>query len=186
MEDAQSDPRMSRVIAERYGVRSLLVVPLANERDAVGCLYFVFQERPHVFTPAEIDFGRKLGRHPCSFWLIENARLYEEQQRIATTLQESFLRPLPSGRRSRDRHGRAACLCARARRWRLQRRLPARDGQVAILIGDVAGKGVRAAGLTETVRSTVQACRRQSTGRRASCCARQARPCCVASLTEWT
>jgi sigma-B regulation protein RsbU (phosphoserine phosphatase) len=31
------------------------------------------------------------------------------------------------------------------------------DGQVAVLIGDVAGKGVHAAGLTETVRSTVRA-----------------------------
>ena len=31
------------------------------------------------------------------------------------------------------------------------------DGHVVVLIGDVAGKGVRAAGLTETVRSTVRA-----------------------------
>mgnify|MGYP000935017745 CR=1 FL=1 len=31
------------------------------------------------------------------------------------------------------------------------------DGRVLIMIGDVAGKGVRAAGLTETVRSTVRA-----------------------------
>ena len=46
------------------------------------------------------------------------------------------------------------------------------DGQVAILIGDVAGKGVEAAGLTETVRGTVRAFARVDRRRR-SCWARR-------------
>ena len=113
LEDAQADPRMSPMIAERYGVRSLLVVPLASERDAVGCLYFVFQERPHVFTRAEIDFGRKLGA-TLSF-AIENARLYEEQQRIAADPAGKPHARIAVGARPRDRHDRAIRLRTRTR-----------------------------------------------------------------------
>ena len=155
IEDAQSNPLMSSFIAGRYDVRSLLVVPFASERDALGCLYFVFQERPHVFTQAELDFGRKLGA--TLSLAIENARLYGEQQRIAVTLQEHLVHKLPSvpgleiGTIAQSAYAPALVGGDFSDVFVLD------DGQVAILIGDVAGKGVEAAGLTETVRSTVRA-----------------------------
>ena len=88
---------------------------------------------------------------------LESARLYEEQRTIATTLQESLIHPLPAVA--------GLELGVVARTANEPERVGGdfsdvfllKDGQVVVLIGDVAGKGVCAAGLTETVRSTVRA-----------------------------
>ena len=83
--------------------------------------------------------------------------LYEEQERIATTLQESLIQPLP-----RTDAVDIAVLSRPANRAELIGGdfhdvflLP--DGRLAVLIGDVAGKGIRAARLAERVRSTIRA-----------------------------
>jgi serine phosphatase RsbU (regulator of sigma subunit) len=87
----------------------------------------------------------------------ENELLYEQQWRIAETLQENLIHPLP------DVSGLELAVSSRTAFE------PERvggdfhdvflldDHTVAILVGDVAGKGLRAAGLTETIRSTVHA-----------------------------
>jgi PAS domain S-box-containing protein len=78
-------------------------------------------------------------------------------QRIATTLQEVFLHPLPAiadlelGAVSRP------AFAPELVGGDFNDVFVLDDGQVAVLIGDVAGKGVEAAGLTETVRSAVHA-----------------------------
>jgi serine phosphatase RsbU (regulator of sigma subunit) len=108
-----------------------------------------------VFTRTEVDFGRKLGA--TLSLAIENARLYEEQQRIALTLQENLMHEPPSvpgleiGMIARSAFAPALVGGDFSDGFVLD------DGQVAVLIGDVAGKGLEAAGLTETVRSTVRA-----------------------------
>ena len=88
---------------------------------------------------------------------IETAILLEEQRRIATTLQENFIRPLP------DVKGLEIGMVMRAAH---KAELVGGDfsdvffvdeTHVAVLVGDVAGKGIRAAGLTETVRTAVRA-----------------------------
>ena len=88
---------------------------------------------------------------------LANARLYEEQQRIAPTLQENFLHELPTV---------AGLELGMVTKTANEPELVGGDfsdvfvlddTHVVVLIGDVAGKGVRAAGLTETVRSTVRA-----------------------------
>jgi PAS domain S-box-containing protein len=82
---------------------------------------------------------------------------YEEQQRIATTLQENFLHELPKV---------AGVELGVISKPAFEPELVGGDfsdvfvvddNHVAILIGDVAGKGVQAAGITETVRSTMRA-----------------------------
>jgi PAS domain S-box-containing protein len=88
---------------------------------------------------------------------LENARLYEQQRTIATTLQQSLIHPLPAVA------GLELGLVARTANepelvgGDFSDVFLLRDGRVAVLIGDVIGKGVRAAGLTETVRSAVRA-----------------------------
>ena len=88
---------------------------------------------------------------------LENARLFEQQRRIATVLQENFIHQLPS----LDGLELGATVQAA-----FEPELVGGDfsdvfvldnSLVAALIGDVAGKGIRAAGLAETVRSTVRA-----------------------------
>ena len=88
---------------------------------------------------------------------IENARRFEEQRRIATALQENLMSPLPRV------EGLAVGLVVQTA---YAPELVGGDfsdvflldgSLVAVLIGDVAGKGIRAAGLTERVRSVVRA-----------------------------
>ncbi|HMK92190.1 MAG TPA: PAS domain S-box protein [Thermoleophilia bacterium] len=155
IEDAATDPRMSRVIAEEYEIRSLLVTPLLRERDTSGCLYFVFRDRPHVCTQAEIDFVHRLG---TSLSLaLENAALYAAQRDIAVTLQEAFMHTLPA--LDGLELGMAGLTASQPALvggdfWDLYA-LP--DGKIMVVIGDVAGKGVQATALTETVHSTMRA-----------------------------
>ncbi len=88
---------------------------------------------------------------------IENARRFEEQRRIATALQENLVSPMPRV------DGLAVGLVVQTA---YAPELVGGDfsdvflldgSLVAVLIGDVAGKGIRAAGLTERVRSVVRA-----------------------------
>ncbi len=85
------------------------------------------------------------------------ARLYEAQRRVAATLQENLVNPLPL-LVGLD----LAALSLPATRPELiggdfHDVFEIADGHVVALIGDVMGKGVKAAGLTETVRSAVRA-----------------------------
>ena len=81
----------------------------------------------------------------------------ERQRLIAVTLQENFIHPLPK------LEGLELSVVSKAASHPelvggdFSDVFLLDDGSVAILIGDVAGKGIRAAGLTETVRSTVRA-----------------------------
>lgn len=154
VEDVATDARVDARHLLSYGIGAVIVVPLILAGDAVANLFFNFAASRR-FTPAEVEFARRLG---ASLSLaLENARLYEEQQRIATTLQENLIHPLPPV------EGLELAVQSRpANEPELVGGdfsdvflLP--DGQVMIVIGDVAGKGIRAAGLTETVRSTVRA-----------------------------
>jgi PAS domain S-box-containing protein len=155
IDDCAHDPRCIPAVQARFGVRSVLCIPLITHDDALGVIFFNHHEQATHFEPRTIDFAGKLAVAVSS--ALENARLFEEQQRIATTLQENFLHPLPAV------PGLEFAV----------RSLPANqpelvggdfsdvfvlpDGNVAVIIADVAGKGLRAAGLTETVRSTIRA-----------------------------
>ena len=132
--------------------RLALLVPLVFDDRTVGHIGLDDREERREFTEREIEIIESIASHAAT--AIENARLFEEQQRIATTLQENLLHPVP------QIPGLEVATCS----------LPANsaelvggdfsdvfvadDSHVVVLIGDVAGKGVRAAGLTETVRSS--------------------------------
>ena len=130
-------------------------MPLIVREEVLGVIFFNHHQAAVAFTPATVEFAGKLAASIST--ALENARLYEEQQRIATTLQENFLHELPSvaglelGVVTQTAYDRSSSAATSATSSSLD------DGHVVVLIGDVAGKGVRAAGLTETVRSTVRA-----------------------------
>lgn len=87
---------------------------------------------------------------------LESARLFEEQREIAVALQESLIHRLPDvagldlGVVSQTAHEPELI------GGDLSDVFVADDTHVVVLVGDVAGKGVRAAGMTETVRSAVR------------------------------
>ncbi len=87
---------------------------------------------------------------------IKNARMYEEERRIAETLQHSLTQPLP------DVHGLDIGIVYKSAFQAEQVGGDFYDvfevgaDLVAVLVGDVSGKGIKAAGLTETIRSSVR------------------------------
>lgn len=132
-----------------------LDVPLYSHDRFIGLLATDDPGGRREFSEREIRFIAGIASQAAV--AIENARLYEEQHRIATTLQENLLHALPSVEGIE-----LAVRSLPATRPELVGGdfsdvfvLP--DGRVALAIGDVAGKGIRAAGLTETVRSTLRA-----------------------------
>ena len=152
--DLELEPQLNVGFPRAHGLRTVLVVPLIVRQLVTGCL-LLFGREPRTFSEAEIDFARKLGVTVAL--AVDNARLYHDQQRIAQTLQENFIHPLPTVA------GLELGMVAQAA---TQPELVGGDfsdvfliddDHVAVLIGDVAGKGVRAAGHTETVRSEVRA-----------------------------
>lgn len=121
---------------------------------AAGALSLTWAE-PRGFDTDEVSFLQSIASEIALG--LQNTRLFEAEHHIAKQLQENFVHPLPTV---------AGLEFA-------MRSLPANraeliggdfaevfvlaDGRVELLIGDVAGKGVRAAGLTETVRTAVRA-----------------------------
>ncbi|MBI2265378.1 MAG: SpoIIE family protein phosphatase, partial [Armatimonadetes bacterium] len=144
-----------RVIVEECGIRSLLAVPLRAKNDLVGVLIFVHHAAPVHFSDISADFAKKLG---ASISLaLENARLYWAQRRIAETLQQSLIRPTPQVAGLEIGVAYSPAFEAEKVGGDFYDVFEVRKNVVAVLIGDVAGKGVDAAGLTETVRSSVRA-----------------------------
>ena len=88
---------------------------------------------------------------------IQSANLLEEQRRIATALQENFIRPLPEVKGLELGMVMRAAHKAELVGGDFSDLFFVDEAHVAVLIGDVEGKGIRAAGLTETVRTAVRA-----------------------------
>ena len=141
-------------LQEAIGFTTAIAIPLSRGDGAVGCLYFIHRAR-RQHSASEADFARKVSA--ITSQALENARLLDDVQRVAMTLQENLIHPLGSfygmelGRVSQTAYhpelvgGDFSHVFAVG------------GDRLGILIGDVEGKGIRAAGLTETVRSAVVA-----------------------------
>lgn len=152
--DMAADPVLNVGFVRAQGLRSALGVRLAPRGDAIGCL-LLYGRTPREFTAAELDFGRKLGAGIAL--ALENAGLDAAQRRIATALQERFLHSVPEvAGVELGAVWRAACEPERVG-GDFSDVFELADGRVALVVGDVAGKGIQATGLSETVRSTVRA-----------------------------
>ena len=154
IDDTGTDPRVVRSLMESWNIKSVICAPLNVRGRALGVVYYNYHSAAHHFSPQEIDFLSRLASSVST--ALENARLYGAQQRIATTLQESFVHPLPSIAGLE-----LAALSLPAGRNELiggdfRDVIVRRDGKVVALIGDVTGKGIEAAGFTETVRAAVR------------------------------
>jgi len=153
VDDALNDPRSSREVQEQYGIPSVLVAPLVRRGAVFGALFFNYHT-PHRFTDAEVDFARKLGA--AVSLALDNAELYEIEHRVARTLQEALL-ALPERVEGVE--------LAHAYRSATAQTLVGGDfydlfevgDRLAVVTGDISGKGIHAAVLTSLVRHTLQA-----------------------------
>ena len=152
--DLAADPDLNVGVPRERALRAALAVPLIVREEVMGSLAF-WGRSPREFSETEVDFARQLGATIAL--AVDNARLYEEQRRIATTLQENFVHPWPTVEGLELGTVSLTAFEPELVGGDFSDVFVLDDAHVVVLIGDVAGKGVRAAGLTETVRSNVRA-----------------------------
>jgi len=92
--DAFTDERVNRAHMKKWGVRSVLVVPLVTEDETVGVLFFNHHRTAVSFEQAHVDFAGRLASSLSLAW--RNARLLEslqgelaERRKIEQALQEA-------------------------------------------------------------------------------------------------
>jgi PAS domain S-box-containing protein len=138
------------------GATAVIIVPMAGATEAIGAITLVSSGAGRRLTDADLALVERLGRRAGT--AVENARLYTERTRIAHTLQRALLpESLPEvpGVEMQALYSPAGELNEVGGdfydvfeydqdRW-------------ILLIGDVCGKGPRAAGVTALARHTLRA-----------------------------
>jgi PAS domain S-box-containing protein len=149
---AQSDEH--RQLMDDAGYSSAAVVPLVARGRTLGTLSFL-HARPGVrFDDADLDFLGELGDRAAM--ALDNARLYRERDLIAANLQRGLRPPRPS-----EVPGLEISVVFEAAGEGIEIGgdfydvLPTEDG-CWVLIGDVAGKGSAAAGVSVAMRHSVR------------------------------
>jgi PAS domain S-box-containing protein len=153
LDEAVEDPEQ-RAALRALGLSSVLTVPMVVQGRTLGVMSFVFAESARRYGERDVAYLRDVAGRAAT--ALENARLYTERSQVAQTLQDSLLpEALPDvpgwrfaatyrpGQRGAEVGGDFYDV------------FPVPRGHV-VLLGDVTGKGVRAAALTSLVRYTAR------------------------------
>lgn len=138
------------------GATAVIIVPMIGAAGPIGAITLVSSGSSHKLSYADLALAERLARRAGT--AVENAHLYTERSRIAHTLQQALLpESLPEvpGAEIQARYRAAGELNEvggdfydvfdyGAERW-------------VLMIGDVCGKGPRAAGVTALARHTLRA-----------------------------
>lgn len=143
-----------RMFGAEVAIGAAITVPLRARGHAVGVVSFAVSEPGRTYTEDDLMLARQLADRAAI--AIDNARLFGQQQATALTLQRSLLPDLPEapGLEAAARYLPAAGGEVGGDWYDLIELSPSR---VAIVIGDVMGRGVPAAALMGQVRAAVRA-----------------------------
>ena len=142
-------------LLQAIGARAVIIVPLAAPANTLGAITLICAESMRRFTDADVDLAVRLGRRAGT--AVESARLFTERTRISRMLEAALLPdslPQIAGIELASLYHAAGelndvggdfydVLAYGAERWML-------------VIGDVCGKGARAAGVTALARHTLR------------------------------
>lgn len=148
-----------RQLIDDAGYNSAAVVALVARGRTLGALSFLHARGDLRYDPADLVFLAELGDRAAM--ALDNARLYRERDRIAENLQRGLRPPQPAEVPGLD----IAVVFEAAGEGieiggDLYDVLPTDDG-CWVLIGDVAGKGSAAAGVSVAVRHSVRGLTRE-------------------------
>lgn len=130
-------------LARELGLRSALSVPLRAHGRVLGVLTFVAAESGRRYTAADVPFAEDLGRRAAL--AIDNAELYSESRRVTAELQATLSpQELPTleGWEFADLYQQSGRTEVGGDFYDVDI-LP--DGRLAVVMGDVMGRGVDAA-----------------------------------------
>jgi PAS domain S-box-containing protein len=86
IKDASKDPRLTKMAVREEGIRSQVIVPLKSKGKVMGTLS-VAMRRYRQFRPDEGELLAAIGNQIGV--AVENARLYEQEHKVAEQLRES-------------------------------------------------------------------------------------------------
>src|SRR5579872_76258 len=153
--EAVKDARQLELIRQ-IGMRSVMIVPLIAREKTLGAISFVTAESGRHYTKEDLAFAELLARRAALSF--DNARMYAREQRVAGTLQSASLPttlPQLPGIQLRATYLPGASESEIGGDWYDAFTLP--DGCLALSIGDVAGKGLRAAVAMGSARQAIRA-----------------------------
>ena len=155
LEAGARDPDHLRLLKE-LGLVSAMVVPLEARGRVLGAITFVSSESGRRYEQTDLELAEDLARRAAL--AIDNAMLFNREHDAALTLQRSLLpQSLPEveGAQFAARYEPAAPGLEVGGDWYEVVALD--DGQVAVTIGDVAGRGILAAAVMGRVRPALRA-----------------------------
>ena len=154
VDDTHGDTRADGERAHLFKPGSLAAVPVISRGVATWVIEFM-RSKAAPFSEAEADFCLRL--MSVIALALDNASAYHRERTIAETLQEALLAPIaaPAGLEVGCLY-RPASSNARVG-GDFYDLFEVSDGKVAVVIGDVSGKGVEAARLTSLLRNGVRA-----------------------------
>jgi len=153
--DVANHPEANPDLGERLGYRSYVACPLVFRDEAVAAVSFLFGAPRASLSESESDFMRRLA-YIISV-TIENIRLFDAEHRIAETLQEALLAMpdrLPGLEFAHAYHSATEATRVGGDFYDL---FEIEHDYYGVIIGDVAGKGLKAAALTSLVKNTIRA-----------------------------
>jgi PAS domain S-box-containing protein len=153
--DALAPTAVSAAYARSVGVQSALAVPLVTHGQTVGVVSFVASASGRRYTLDDQRLAEEIAVRAAA--AIDNAQLFRRQQETALTLQRSLL---PGELPQTDDLYTAAAYFPAADGGQVGGDwydvIPLTSGRVAIVIGDVMGRGIRAAALMGQLRAVVR------------------------------
>ena len=154
--DARKLDAIIPALMRRLSAKSILSVPVFARDELLGALSFA-RTTPHLgFDERDVELAEELGSRAGV--AIQNARRYEREHHVATTLQYAFLPgflPEIPGFEFDSVYRPATSESQLGGDWYDAFQLP--DGRVAISVGDVTGHGLDAATMMVRSRETLRA-----------------------------
>jgi PAS domain S-box-containing protein len=150
---AQDDEHL-RLLRE-LGMVSAIVVPLVARGSTLGALTLASADSDHHYTQDDLAFAEELARHAAL--VMDNATLYRREHEAALALQRALLPAevaAPAGVDVAVRYLPAAPGLEVGGDWY---DLVTKDRSLAVVVGDVAGRGVQAAAVMGRLRAALRA-----------------------------
>jgi PAS domain S-box-containing protein len=149
------DDKHLRLLAA-IGATAVIIVPMIGADRIIGAITLVSSGSDRRLSSDDLPLAERLARRAGT--AVENARLYTERSRIAHTLQQALLPeslPAVPGAEVSARYRAAGELNEVGGDF--YDLFEAGGGAWMLVIGDVCGKGPRAAGITALARHTLRA-----------------------------
>ncbi len=136
-------------------VRLALVVPMVHREQVQGLILVDDADERHGFGDEEVRLVEAIARQGGV--AIQNARLFERERTVAETLQEALLTIPETLPGARFAHVYQAAIDTARVGGDFYDVFEIDDDLLGVMVGDISGKGLRAAVLTSLVKNTVRA-----------------------------